>query len=74
MAEYILFGTSGCHLCEFAEQILLEADLDFELKEIMNDEVAQEKYSLLIPVLWHVRGERQLNWPFNAQQVLDFKG
>jgi hypothetical protein len=51
---------------------LLDAELEFELKEIMDNEVWQDKYGLLIPVLQHELSQSQLNWPFDIDQVRAF--
>ena len=74
MTEFILYGTEGCHLCEDAELILHEAGIQFQSQDIMSNEAWQEKFGLLIPVLWHTASQRQLNWPFDNQQVQSFTG
>jgi hypothetical protein len=72
MTEFILYGTEGCHLCEDAEQVLLEAGIQFQSQDIMSDPTWQEKFGLLIPVLWHTASQQQLNWPFDVQQARSF--
>lgn len=72
MADFILFGTDGCHLCEEAQHLLHENNIQFQLKDIMQDQEWQEKYALLIPVLVHSKTQQQLNWPFAGQQVREF--
>ncbi|MBD9359336.1 glutaredoxin family protein [Methylomonas fluvii] len=72
MAEFILFGTEGCHLCEEAEALLVVAGLDFTSRDIMDNEQWQGKYGLLIPVLWHAPSQKQLNWPFDSLQLKAF--
>lgn len=74
MSGFLLFGTAGCHLCEDAEQLLVDAGLDFESRDIMDDEEWQQKYGLLIPVLWHAESQRQLNWPFDKDRLREFVG
>ncbi|MGZ4999188.1 MAG: glutaredoxin family protein [Methylomonas sp.] len=74
MADYLLFGTAGCHLCEDAERLLIDAGLDFESRDIMDDEEWQQKYGLVIPVLWHIEIQRQLNWPFDHHRLREFVG
>ncbi|MDD4914248.1 MAG: glutaredoxin family protein [Methylococcales bacterium] len=71
-AKFILFGTEGCHLCEDAGQVLNEAGINFQHADILSDEVWQEKFGLLIPVLWHIGSGRQLDWPFDSQQAQSF--
>jgi len=68
MAALILFGTEGCHLCEEAMQLLADAGIEFQTVDIISDLELQEKYSLLIPVLWH-KSDCRLAWPFNAEQL-----
>ncbi|MEY2696083.1 MAG: hypothetical protein RL333_221 [Pseudomonadota bacterium] len=71
-----LFGTSGCHLCEAAEAYVAEAlrrvPITFELAliEIADDPDLMEAFGLQIPVLRC--DERQLNWPFTANDVVLF--
>ena len=72
MADLILFGTAGCHLCEDAEELLVEAGIGFERAEIMDRPEWQERYGLKIPVLLHAESGRELNWPFENRQLLVF--
>jgi len=72
MADFILFGTANCHLCEEAEQLLADAGIDFQMADIIDDTEWQAKYGLLIPVLLHVESQRRLEWPFDRLQLEDF--
>ncbi|PPD34459.1 MAG: thioredoxin family protein [Methylomonas sp.] len=72
MAELILFGTAGCHLCDEAEILLLQAGVSFETRDIMDDEQAQQSYAIRIPVLLHLATGMEIGWPFDAQQLDDF--
>lgn len=72
MTDFILFGTEGCHLCEEAEALLLEAGLSFETRDIIDDEQAQQLYAVRIPVLLHTDSGKELGWPFDAQQLSEF--
>jgi hypothetical protein len=72
MADFLLFGTEGCHLCDEAEQLLTDAGIAFASKDIMENDDWQQRYGLLIPVLWHAGSRRQLNWPFDSRQLQDF--
>jgi hypothetical protein len=70
MINFILFGTSGCHLCDEAEFILAEfKHLGIETVDIAEHEEWQEKYAIRIPVLYHPETKRELGWPFSQQQV-----
>jgi hypothetical protein len=73
--ECQLFGTLGCHLCEISEAELLplvEYGLLVELMDISESEAMFETYSLRIPVLRRVDTGAELDWPFNADQVVAF--
>ena len=64
-----LYSTWGCHLCEQAEQLLLDAGLagQFQLIDIVDDESAFARYRLMIPVL--CLGDNELCWPFDANRL-----
>ncbi len=73
--ECQLFGTLGCHLCELAEAELMplvEHGLLVELVDIAESEAMFEAYGLRIPVLRRVDTGEELNWPFDAAQVVNF--
>lgn len=71
-----LYSTVGCHLCEQAKVILwpLLLQYQFQLNEvdIATDDALIEQYGTRIPVLDAVNHTRELNWPFNPQQVNEF--
>lgn len=65
-----LYGTLGCHLCEIAEQEILNATkkkVVIENIDIADDLDLLEKYGTKIPVL-DVFGT-YLFWPFTSDQV-----
>ena len=71
--ECQLFGTLGCHLCEVAESVLMpfvEHGLLVELVDIAEQESWVEQYGLRIPVLRRTDTGAELNWPFDADQVV----
>lgn len=75
--ECQLFGTVGCHLCEIAEAELMplvEHGLLVELVDIGDSEWLVERYGLRIPVLRRVDTGAELDWPFDAGQVVVFLG
>ncbi|MBA1275182.1 glutaredoxin family protein [Stutzerimonas azotifigens] len=75
LPECQLFGTLGCHLCEQAEAILLplvEHGLMVELLDIAEQEQWMDDYALRIPVLRRVDSGAELDWPFEAEQVVCF--
>ncbi|MCF4994902.1 glutaredoxin family protein [Pseudomonas syringae] len=76
LPECQLFGTLGCHLCEVAEDVLMEFVLEhallLELVDIAENEAWFEAYSLRIPVLRRIDTGEELGWPFDADQVVAF--
>ena len=73
--ECQLFGTLGCHLCEVAEALLMpfvEHGLLVELVDIAEREDWVEQYGLRIPVLRRNDTGAELNWPYDAEQVVTF--
>lgn len=77
LPECQLLGTLGCHLCEYAEAVLMpfvERGLLVELVDIADREEWLEHYALLIPVLKRTDTSAELLWPFDAPQVAAFLG
>lgn len=73
MIPVILYTTVGCHLCDLASDLLLQANLDSPLTinytEIGDDDELVAKYGTTIPVIEFADGS-QLNWPFTLDEVL----
>lgn len=77
LPECQLLGTLGCHLCEYAEAVLMpfvERGLLVELIDIADRDEWLERYALLIPVLKRADTGAELHWPFDAPQVAAFLG
>ncbi|EZP65070.1 glutaredoxin family protein [Pseudomonas sivasensis] len=75
LPECQLFGTLGCHLCEIAEaeiMPLVEHGLLVELVDITDPQDLTDVYGLRIPVLRRVDTGAELDWPFDAEQVVAF--
>ena len=76
MRELELMGTLGCHLCEVAEGIVISAleagTYDVYQVDIAEDDVLLGKYATRIPVLVDVTSGKELEWPFNTQQLQQF--
>jgi hypothetical protein len=75
---YTLYGTSACHLCEQAEEMLQWARsqglaCDYQTVDISLSDELFDRYGLLIPVLRSDQGA-ELNWPFDPAQLLAFLG
>ncbi len=64
-----LYSTWGCHLCEQAEQLLLQAGLAgaVEIIDIVDEPAAFERYRVHIPVF--KVDEQELFWPFDLVQI-----
>lgn len=73
-SEVTLYGTSCCHLCEQALDLILpvSAALGLPLAEIdiADDPLLTEIYGIRIPVLAYAGGE--LGWPFDQAQIIAF--
>jgi hypothetical protein len=72
MSGLVLYGTSCCHLCEQAEEILREAGIEAQHVDIVDDDTLLESYGTRIPVLRRVDSGRELGWPFDAGAVASF--
>lgn len=73
MRTFQLYGTSACHLCEMAEELVwnqlsADAPVRVELLDVSESDELFLRYGLRIPVLRHPDG-RELDWPFTAAAV-----
>lgn len=76
MKDFRLFGTSACHLCELACEMLLQQQaivggFTFEEVDIAASDELIERYGVRIPVLQHP-DQQELGWPFTEHQLQDF--
>ena len=69
MIKPILLGTSACHLCEQAEELLQQLDIAYEKIDIAEQEQWQERYAIKIPVLLISEEQRELCWPFTLEDI-----
>lgn len=71
--NYILYGTSACHLCEIAEAIIESAQRtqDFKLQktDIAVNDALVAQYGTKIPVLYCKETKQSLEWPFDETQL-----
>jgi hypothetical protein len=69
--QFLLYSTWGCHLCETAEQMLLQAKMagHFQVIDIVDRPDLFEQYRLLIPVVACADSEATLGWPFEQEQL-----
>ena len=74
MTSIIFYTTDDCHLCELAETLIVQAlggtEIAVEVVDIASSADLVQQYGTTIPVL--SKGEQQLCWPFNAEQVASF--
>ncbi|MEC4748665.1 glutaredoxin family protein [Methylomicrobium sp. Wu6] len=74
----LLLGTEGCHLCEDAQSIItacmneIAPDCSIEPIDIAEQTQWQPDYAIKIPVLLEPVSGRELNWPFDHDQVTYF--
>ena len=71
-----LYGTSACHLCELAHDMLVAQQFmmggfNVEELDISTCDGLFERYGVRIPVLQHP-DERELGWPFSQSELRDF--
>ena len=74
--RYTLYGTSACHLCELAQEMLQQLaqvapGFVYSAVDISDSEKLFQRYGLRIPVLTDQRG-RELDWPFTPDQLWAF--
>lgn len=76
MLHCILYGAVGCHLCDLAEQVLVEVlpylPLQIELVDIGESQQLVAEYGLRIPVLQRTDTKQELCWPFTSEQAWQF--
>lgn len=71
-----LYGTVGCHLCDEAKA-LIQGLLEHEGWCLIECDIAEQdglydRYCMRIPVLRRHDDCRELDWPFDAEQVRRF--
>jgi hypothetical protein len=73
MSELILYQRDYCHLCDLALAVLAEARApDFDSVWVDDTAELEQRYGTRVPVLRDVRGDRELDWPFDAAAVRAF--
>lgn len=77
MIQLKLYGTSACHLCEQAEQLLeqlqqLGSQLIVEKIDISNHPQLEQAYGIRIPVVREPGTGTELAWPFDLAALNDF--
>lgn len=73
-----LYGTTGCHLCDEAEDLLRVAaasmPLTWEYVDIALDPDLVERMGPRIPVLASKPSGRVLDWPFSLLDIRNIHG
>ena len=75
-ADFYLYHTSACHLCEEAEKIIntvvQQLDLSYMRVDIADDDDLLYAYGIRIPVLYRLKSQTELGWPFDIEQARQF--
>lgn len=70
------FSTSHCHLCESAENLLLDVaqqtDIEYQVIEITESDTLLELYGVRIPVIKRVDTQAEIGWPFTTEDLTRF--
>lgn len=69
MKKLKLYSRIECPLCEYAEELLLENGIAYEMVDIDDSEELIKRYHVRIPVISNEGTE--LNWPFTAEQATE---
>lgn len=69
MKKLKLYSRIECPLCEYAEELLIENGIAYEMVDIDGSEDLIKTYHVRIPVI--ANDETELNWPFTAEQAME---
>ena len=72
MSKTTLLGTSACHLCEQAEDLLKAINVSYQKIDIAEQEQWQARYAIKIPVLLNSECQQELCWPFAIEDIQAF--
>jgi len=67
--SYLLLGTSACHLCSQAEELLEALSTAYHKVDIAEEEQWQARYAIKIPVLLNTTNQTELCWPFSQEEL-----
>jgi glutaredoxin len=67
--KILVLGGAGCRFCELVKKLLIERNLDFDYRDVREDELAMEKLKSggfrTIPQIWaddkHIGGYTELH-------------
>jgi thiol-disulfide isomerase/thioredoxin len=76
MIQLKLYGTEGCHLCDHASALIIEAaqaysNMEVQYIDIIENDELMDAYSLSIPVLT-LSDTNKLFWPFTIEEIKTF--
>ena len=71
-ADIVLFTRPGCHLCEQAAVMLDELRVDWRAVDIEGDADLEDRYGLVIPVVFLEGTKKELRFPFGKAQLSRF--
>jgi len=75
LSMFILFFTSGCHLCDLAEKQIAQFNTScltpvfYRKVEISEDDHLVRLYGSRIPVLKHPDFDQTIDWPFDETDL-----
>lgn len=81
--NYVLYGTTACHLCDQVEEMLATGKIRAMLKaqsasldyvDVSSSNELFERYGYRIPVLRNESSGRELAWPFSIVELRAFVG
>mgnify|MGYP001013754776 CR=1 FL=1 len=72
MENLTLYIRRGCHLCDQARRLLGAEHLSVRLVDIDQQAELKARYDWLVPVLFDAEGDRELPYPFDAEDVRRF--
>jgi hypothetical protein len=74
MTKYVFYTTEGCHLCEQAWAIVTDQGLVSAMTqvEIIHEEADVARYGIRIPVIKNNLTEKEMGWPFDAEDLTNF--
>ena len=70
--SYLLYVRLGCHLCAEAAALLAAANVPVQRVNIDRDPALRAQYGTLVPVLYDPVLDRELIFPFDAEEVARF--
>lgn len=73
MSSLTFYTTAGCHLCEYAAEMLVHlkqhSDVTVNEIDIASDEVLVDRYGIRIPVVRREPDGEELGWPFSYEEL-----